>query len=111
MEKLTIPAETRGRYDALAADLVAQDPAVVASQMFGMPTLKSDGKAFAGISGAAMVFKLSGDAHAAALAIPGATLFDPSGMGRPMKAWIIVPADQSRHWPTLAAQALASLRA
>jgi hypothetical protein len=49
-----------------------------------------------------MVFKLEGEAHATALALPGAMLFDPSGMGRPMKAWVRVPLEQASQWPRLA---------
>ena len=41
----------------------------------------------------------------AALAIPGAVPFDP-GMGRVMKEWILVPADQSGEWERLVEQAI-----
>jgi hypothetical protein len=77
--------------------------------MFGMPTLKLDGKALAGIYGEAMVFKLADDAHAEALGLPGAHLFDPSGMGRPMKAWVVVPPAHADRWEDLAELALAGL--
>jgi hypothetical protein len=40
-----------------------------------------DRKAFAGLYGDAMVFKLAGDAHAAARGLAGVELFDPSGSG------------------------------
>jgi hypothetical protein len=80
-------------------------PGVTASKMFGMPTLKVGGKAFAGNHDGDMVFKLSGDAHARALAIPGAHLFDPMG-GRPMKEWVVVPASQAAEWAHLAEAAL-----
>ena len=49
-----------------------------------------------------MVFKLTGEDHAAALALEGAELFDPSGMGRAMKEWVVVPPDQAEAWPDLA---------
>jgi hypothetical protein len=29
------------------------------------------------------------------LALKGAELFDPSGMGRPMKAWVVLPANKA----------------
>ena len=45
------------------------------------------------VTATTMVFKLEGDDHAQALALPGAQLFDPMG-GRPMKAWVQVPAAQ-----------------
>jgi hypothetical protein len=91
-------------YDELVSQLTTQ-PGVTASKMFGMPTLKVGGKAFAGNHDGDMVFKLSGDAHARALALPGAHLFDPMG-GRPMKEWVVVPADQAALWADLADAAL-----
>ena len=39
-------------------------------------------------------------------AIVGAHAFDPMG-GWPMKEWVVVPVAQSRHWPELAAAAVA----
>ena len=53
-----------------------------------------------------MVFKLNGETHATALALKGAVLFDPSGMGRAMKEWVVVPKAHAKQWPTLAAAAL-----
>jgi len=42
-----------------------------------MPSVKGgDGKAFAGLYGDDVVFKLAGDAHARALALDGARLFE-----------------------------------
>jgi hypothetical protein len=72
--------------------------------MFGKPCLKRKGKAFAAEFHGALVFKLENDAtaHARALALPGARLWDPSGKKRPMKAWIEVPPSQSRHWKAFA---------
>jgi hypothetical protein len=78
--------------------------------MFGMPTLKANGKAFAGLYEESMVFKLDGDAHRRALALAGAHIFDPSGMGRPMKAWVVVPGEHEEAWAGFAREALASLR-
>ena len=64
-----------------------------------MPCLKnSDGKAFAGYFEGAMVFKLSGASHAEALALAGSRLFDPSGRGRPMKEWVVVPFEHASRW-------------
>ena len=100
------PATLR-RYEEIATGLARLG--VKASAMFGMPTLKVDGKALAGLYGDAMTFKLSGDAHAEALALRGAHLFDPSGMGRPMKAWVVVPVTQAAEWERLAQLALAGI--
>ncbi len=83
------PAET------LFARLVESRRAVAgveASQMFGKPCAKIGGKAFLAQHLDRVVFKLSGDDHAAALALPGAALWDPSGKGRPMKEWVAIPA-------------------
>jgi len=97
------------RYEAIADGL--ETAGVTASSMFGMPTLKHDGKAMGGLYGDAMTFKLSGEAHAAALRLEGAHLFDPSGMGRPMKAWVVVPPAHADEWERLAQLALASIGA
>jgi hypothetical protein len=77
--------------------------------MMGMPAVKADGKLVCGFirSQEAMVFKLPDpDAHAAALALDGALLFDPSGQGRPFREWVVVPTAHAAEWPRLAEQAL-----
>ena len=109
MDRPGVSAESQDAYDRLAARLTEQAGARP-GQMMGMPTLFAGGKAFAGLYGDAMVFKLDGADHAAALALPGASLFDPSGMGRPMKAWVKVPLAHAPRWPELAGQALDLLR-
>jgi hypothetical protein len=96
-------------YDQIV-ERMGQQRGVTASRMFGMPALLLGRKAFAGLYGDAMVFKLSGDAHAAALNLTGAELFDPSQMGRPMKAWVVVPTPHAGKWGGLADQALASAK-
>ena len=78
----------------------------VAGKMFGMPSVNIGGKACAGLYQEAMVFKLGGEAHASALALQGAHLFDPSGMGRAMKEWVVVPVAHSARWPELGRHAL-----
>ncbi len=101
---VTSPAVQK-KYDALVGELVnAAD--VKAGKMFGMPSLFHAGKSVAGLYGDDMVFKLGPVALERALALKGARLFDPSGMGRPMKAWAQVPATHARRWPSLARQAL-----
>lgn len=97
--------DARGVYDTVVADVTATSPAI-ASQMFGMPCLKIEGKAFAGYYRESMVFKLVGVEHAQALAVPGAELFDPSGRGRPMKEWVVVPYDAANRWLDMARAAL-----
>jgi hypothetical protein len=93
-------------YERLATDLAGAG--VVTGQMFGKPTLKSGNKAIACLYGEAVAFKLgAGTAeHTAALALGGATLFDPSGTGRAMKDWVCVPVAHADHWAELAEAAL-----
>lgn len=97
---------TKKAYDEIVKALGADD-----SAMFGMPTMKADGKGFAGLFGDAMVFKLNSDAHATALALKGAVLFDPSGTGRAMKEWVVVPKAHAKKWSELAAAAIAYVNA
>ncbi|MGJ8528388.1 hypothetical protein [Maritalea sp.] len=73
-----------------------------ASQMFGKKCFKVGGKAFTSFFQDCMVFKLTGEHHSAALEIEGATLFDPSGKGRPMKEWVQVPFEAHDQWAGLA---------
>jgi hypothetical protein len=106
MNQPPISSATQRRYEEIAAGLAGAG--VKASTMFGMPTLKVNGKAIGGLWGDAMTFKLGPEALAEALRIEGAHQFDPSGLGRPMKAWVVVPADQATEWQRLAQLALAA---
>jgi hypothetical protein len=105
MDRPVVSKAARTEYDRIAAALALQHE-VTSGQMMGMPTLYSGGKAFAGLFGDAMVFKLAGAAHEAALALPDARLFDPSGRGRPMKAWVWIPIEDSADWLHLATEAI-----
>ena len=107
--KMAEPTEAgRARFDAVVAEL-QNELDVVGASMFGMPSVKRrDGKAFAGLYGDDMVFKLEGEAHASALALDGAHLFEPMA-GRPMKAWVQVPPSHETQWAELARKAEASL--
>jgi hypothetical protein len=102
-------AAGREAYDAIVARYEATG-AAVGGRMMGMPALKAAGKLFAGYTDGTMTFKLGEPARAGALEIPGARLFDPSGMGRPMREWVQVPAAAADRWPDLAEAALAYLR-
>jgi len=93
------------RYGEVVAEIVAGS-AATASKMFGMPCLKVGGKAFAGLSGEAMVFKLPEEGRSRALALPGAHLFEPMA-GRPMREWVEVPAGRAADWAELGWAALA----
>ena len=83
--------------DEIAAELSSEWD-VTRGMWFGRPCLKVDGKVFVALSAGDMAFKLSGEAHAEALQVNGAHLFDPRGQRHPMKAWVQIPATQSSTW-------------
>jgi len=100
--------EAQERYDDIAHELAATHSDVELRKLFSMPAIYVKGKACAGFTqGTEMVFKLSGAARAEALNLAGAHLFDPGGMDRPMKEWVVVPAAHASEWPRLAELALA----
>ncbi|MBC3933768.1 hypothetical protein H8K47_00215 [Undibacterium sp. CY7W] len=88
-------------YEQLVLNF-ADDPQVVAGQMFGKACLKVAGKAFLAQHKETIVFKLRGESHARALALTGAVLWDPSGKGRPMKEWVAVPYSGRQVFASLA---------
>jgi hypothetical protein len=98
--------EVQQAYERIIQKLSSMDSTVTNGKLFGLPSGKVKGKAFAGIFEESMVFKLYGKSHARALTLPGAHLFDPSGRNRPMKEWVQVPYAQVEHWEELAADAL-----
>jgi hypothetical protein len=102
---MSMDIDPQTEFDAVADELTATSSAV-RGMMFGMPSLKQGGKAFAGYYKGAMVFKLGGAAHARALGLSGAHLFDPMG-GRPMKEWVVMPAEHAAQWLALARDAQA----
>ena len=75
------------------ANLLVLRPGVSRSKMFGMPSVKVNGKAFVGLSGDKMVFKLAENERLMALKLAGARLFEPMA-GRAMKEWVEVPLAQ-----------------
>ena len=102
---MTPPHHRTGReqFDDIADALTSWHPEVRASKIFGMPCLKRGGKVVCGLSRTGMVFKLTDpDAHARALTLPGAHLFDPSGRGEVFRQWVVVPPEQSGEWEALA---------
>ena len=100
--------DPKTRYDAIADELVAENPDVQLGQMMGMPCIKAGGKMVIGYERSGeMVFKLPDDAaHEQALGLDGAKLFDPSGKGKPFKEWVQVPYAHESQWPKLADTAL-----
>lgn len=98
------PAQTL--FDKIIDEMASESGGVKPGKMFGMPCLKVGSKMFAGLWKEDMVFKLTGDDHRQALALKGAKLFDPSGMGRAMKEWVQVPYVHRNKWRALAQAAL-----
>jgi hypothetical protein len=99
----------RERYDDICDALTAWHDDVRRSVIFGMPCLKKAGRVVCGFprSGGGMVFRLPDeDAHARALALPGAHLFHPAGGDTVFKQWVVVPPDQAEEWEALAMDAL-----
>ena len=98
------------RFAALLDELSSERDVVKAS-MFGMPGIKRrGGKAFCGLYGDDMIFKLEGEDHARALSLEGAHLFEPMA-GRAMKAWVQVPPEHQAQYLDLGRTAEASLEA
>ena len=95
-----VEEEYRKLIDALSG------AAIVEGQMFGKPCLKVGGKAFMARHQQTVVFKLASPHREEALALKGASLWDPSGKGRPMKEWVAVPAAESKGFEALAKAAL-----
>ena len=99
--------DAKARYEELVDDLCARNDDVEPSQMMGMPCVKRSGKMVAGFTRGSMVFKLpEPGAHARALALAGAHLFDPSGENRPFKEWVVVPEAHADEWESLSHEAL-----
>ncbi|MFI6818835.1 hypothetical protein ACIBG7_41025 [Nonomuraea sp. NPDC050328] len=99
-------------FQQVGAELA--DLGVRASRMMGRPALKDQaGKVFASLQrDGAMVFRLVRDTpeHTAALELAGAHLFDPTGQGRTVKDWVVVPHTFAEQWTDLAEAALSRPR-
>lgn len=74
-------------------------------QLFGKPCFKIGKKAYVCFFEDCMVFKLTGEEHLNALALPQAHLFDPSRKGRPMKEWVQLPFTKGEEWQHYASEA------
>jgi TfoX/Sxy family transcriptional regulator of competence genes len=85
-------------------DELRADPEIVETKMMGMPSLKRDGKLFAGYREDALVVKVGRERASELIEAGRAQPFDPSGRGRPMKDWATVglPDDD---WVALAEEA------
>lgn len=110
MEKAISSPLAVADFEALAADLAGLG--VTVGKMFGATSLMVGNKAIGCLHGDGVAFKLGRDsrAHAAALELPGATLFDPSGMGRPFKDWVVAPLACAERWADLGEAAIEAVR-
>jgi TfoX/Sxy family transcriptional regulator of competence genes len=75
----------------LFRDCLPRDPRVSTVNMFGGVAAKVKGQMFAGLFARGAVVKLAGSDQRAALAIDGATMFDPMGNGRIMRDTVFLP--------------------
>src|SRR5262249_50868672 len=101
--------DARARFDDICDALLSWHPNLRRSKVFRMPCLNRSARVIAGFtrSEQAMVFKLPDpDAHARALALPGAHLFDPSGRDEPFRQWVVVPSAHADEWEALSYEAV-----
>ena len=68
-----------------------QDPRISTVNMFGGVAAKVNGQMFAGLFARGAIVKLSEQDQRRALAIDGATVFDPMGNGRVMRDTVLLP--------------------
>src|SRR5215471_7654795 len=94
-----------------------RDPRVSTVNMFGGVAAKVNGQMFTGLFARGAIVKLSEADQRAALAIDGATMFDPMGNGRIMHDTVFLPEsvmeepDELRGWMRKALDYTASLPA
>ena len=99
--------DPRERFEDICDALTGWHQEARRSKVFGMPCVKRSGRVVFGLSRTGMVFKLTDPAaHARALGVAGAHLFDPSGRGEPFRQWVVVPPEQAEEWEALAYEAL-----
>lgn len=84
-------------FDAVVAALGSD---VKRSQMMGYPSITRDGKMIACFDIHGLSVKLGRDSeeHAAALAIPGASVFSPGNSKRLFHDWVTLPPSAAGEW-------------
>lgn len=90
--------EATEQYDAIGRSMPDSRPGV----MFGVPCYEVGRRPYIMLYEKQLVCKLFGEAHAEALALPGASLFNPRGNARPMGNWVQLPFAQAEHWKRFA---------
>ncbi|MEO6532494.1 MAG: hypothetical protein ABIO06_02855 [Pseudolysinimonas sp.] len=98
--------DSAGLFEALLDGVTGAG--VVAGAMFGSRAFMLNGKSIGCLKGDVLAFKLGAGTPelAAALALPGAALFDPSAHDRPFKDWVAIPFDHAERAPELLAAAI-----
>jgi hypothetical protein len=101
--------DAEARFDEIVDDLAPRG--VLPGALFGARSLTLDGTAFACLKNGRLAVKLGSGStvHAAALDLAGASLFDPSGKGRPFRDWVAVPIAEADEWGRLAESGLDAL--
>lgn len=89
-------------YEKFEQSFLERHEQVTQGSLFGMTCLKRGKKAFAGSFDGGLVVRLDEEGAEKALGIDGAKPFDPSGKGRPMKGWVVLPASAKRRWASFA---------
>ena len=87
MAWVKIPKENHPLFRAC----LPPDPRVSTVNMFGGVAAKVNGQMFAGLFARGVVVKVSEADQRSALAIDGATMFDPMGNGRIMRDTVFLP--------------------
>ena len=105
-------ANARTRFDALAAYL-QQHRDASQGRMYGKPCLFFEGEPFIVLHHESVAFRLAGRALAQAMALKGATGFDPlkpdePPPGRP--GWVLVPTAHFLTWDRLAMDSMRCIR-
>jgi hypothetical protein len=105
-------ANARTRFDALA-DYLQQHHEAQQGQCFGKRCLMFEGEPFIVRHRDSVAFRLSGNALTQALAMNGASAFDPArpdeaAAGKP--GWVLVPTAHFLVWDRLATEALRCVR-
>ena len=88
---MTMPKPTADTKELFAAVLPA-DNRVATRPMFGQMAAFVNGNMFAGVFGDGMFVRLNEAERAALLAEPGTTIFEPMS-GRPMREYVLLPAE------------------
>jgi uncharacterized protein YdhG (YjbR/CyaY superfamily) len=111
MAWVKVPPENRPKFHAA----LPRDPRVETVTMFGGIAAKVNGRLFAGLFGRSTMLSLSEADRTAALALPGASAFDPMGNGKVRSDKVMLPdrmmdaPAELRHWIARAFEATEGL--